>query len=176
MNEIKRKLVHLHHCRGASWNSIFSILKKDPEMLARMFRRVMTTPFQSAVAPDVKMISAVSSGEIVSGAWSPGRAALRRQAAGPRGSRSSVPFRSSRDRPPLRRAPRAHRRCRRRARGRLRRRGNRSARAPTRSAGIPRRRRSIRAGSRPNRDGVSPPMPRAASRAANARAAAATSA
>jgi DNA processing protein len=32
MNEIKRKLVHLHHCRGASWNSIFSILKKDPQL------------------------------------------------------------------------------------------------------------------------------------------------
>ena len=32
MNEFKRKLIHLHHCRGASWNNIFTILKKDPEL------------------------------------------------------------------------------------------------------------------------------------------------
>ncbi|WP_394232544.1 DNA-processing protein DprA [Niallia oryzisoli] len=28
----KQKLVHLHHCRGASWNSIYTILKKDPQL------------------------------------------------------------------------------------------------------------------------------------------------
>lgn len=32
MNELKQKLVHLHHCRGASWNTIYSILKKDPQL------------------------------------------------------------------------------------------------------------------------------------------------
>ena len=32
MNEFKQKLIHLHHCRGVSWNSIFTILKKDPEL------------------------------------------------------------------------------------------------------------------------------------------------
>ena len=32
MNEFKQKLIHLHHCRGASWNNIFTILKKDPEL------------------------------------------------------------------------------------------------------------------------------------------------
>lgn len=28
----KQKLVHLHHCRGASWDSIYAILKKDPQL------------------------------------------------------------------------------------------------------------------------------------------------
>ena len=37
-------------------------------MFARMFRWVMTTPFGSAVAPDVKMISAVSSAVSSTGA------------------------------------------------------------------------------------------------------------
>ena len=32
MNEFKQKLIHLHHCRGANWNGIFTILKKDPEL------------------------------------------------------------------------------------------------------------------------------------------------
>jgi DNA processing protein len=32
MDEFKQRLIHLHHCRGASWNSIFTILKKDPEL------------------------------------------------------------------------------------------------------------------------------------------------
>ena len=40
----------------------FAISRSIGTMLARMFRCVMTTPLGSAVAPDVKMISAVSSG------------------------------------------------------------------------------------------------------------------
>jgi len=28
----KQKLVHLHQCRGASWESIYTILKKDPQL------------------------------------------------------------------------------------------------------------------------------------------------
>lgn len=32
MHELKQRLVHLHHCRGVSWNIIFSILKKDPQL------------------------------------------------------------------------------------------------------------------------------------------------
>ncbi|WP_071395350.1 DNA-processing protein DprA [Bacillus tuaregi] len=28
----KQRLIHLHHCRGASWDSIFTILKKDPQL------------------------------------------------------------------------------------------------------------------------------------------------
>lgn len=32
MNEFKQRLVHLHHCQGASWNIIFTILKKDPQL------------------------------------------------------------------------------------------------------------------------------------------------
>lgn len=32
MNKFKQRLIHLHHCQGASWNIIFTILKKDPQL------------------------------------------------------------------------------------------------------------------------------------------------
>ena len=32
MNEFKHRLIHLHHCRGVNWNSILTILKKDPDL------------------------------------------------------------------------------------------------------------------------------------------------
>lgn len=32
MNEFNKRLIHLHHCRGAGWSTIFSILKKDPQL------------------------------------------------------------------------------------------------------------------------------------------------
>ena len=32
MNEFKQRLVHLHHCRGVSWNIIYALLKKDPQL------------------------------------------------------------------------------------------------------------------------------------------------
>ena len=32
MNEFKQRLIHLHHCRGVNWNSIWTILKKDPDL------------------------------------------------------------------------------------------------------------------------------------------------
>lgn len=32
MNEFKRRLILLHHCRGASWKIIYKLLKTDPEL------------------------------------------------------------------------------------------------------------------------------------------------
>ncbi|CAM3417047.1 DNA-processing protein DprA [Cytobacillus oceanisediminis] len=32
MEEFNKKLAHLHHCKGVSWNMILSILKKDPQL------------------------------------------------------------------------------------------------------------------------------------------------
>ena len=32
MNEFKRRLVHLHHCRGIGWDQIYTLLKKDPQL------------------------------------------------------------------------------------------------------------------------------------------------
>ncbi len=32
MIEFKEKLVHLHHCTGASWKNIFTILRNDPQL------------------------------------------------------------------------------------------------------------------------------------------------
>ena len=32
MNEFKIRLVHLHHCRGISWDLIYTILKQDPQL------------------------------------------------------------------------------------------------------------------------------------------------
>lgn len=32
MNTFKQRLIHLHHCRGATWNIINAILKKDPQL------------------------------------------------------------------------------------------------------------------------------------------------
>lgn len=32
MNEFTKRLIHLHHCRGVSWNLIYNILKKDPQL------------------------------------------------------------------------------------------------------------------------------------------------
>jgi DNA processing protein len=32
MNDFKKRLVHLHHCTGASWKNILTILKKDPQL------------------------------------------------------------------------------------------------------------------------------------------------
>jgi DNA processing protein len=46
MNDFKRKLIHLHHCRGASWNNIFTILKKDPE-LHELYQNGIETCFLS---------------------------------------------------------------------------------------------------------------------------------
>ena len=45
----------------------FSTSRSTGTMLASTLRWVMTTPFGSAVAPDVKMISAVASGPIAGG-------------------------------------------------------------------------------------------------------------
>ena len=46
---------------GRAYFRYFTISRSTGTMLARTFRCVMTTPFGSAVAPEVKMISAVSS-------------------------------------------------------------------------------------------------------------------
>jgi hypothetical protein len=46
---------------GFAYFRYFAISPSMGTMLARMFRWVMTTPLGSAVAPEVKMISAVSS-------------------------------------------------------------------------------------------------------------------
>ncbi|MFE8699062.1 DNA-processing protein DprA [Cytobacillus sp. FJAT-54145] len=32
MDDFKLRLIHLHHCRGASWQVIFQLLKKDPQL------------------------------------------------------------------------------------------------------------------------------------------------
>jgi DNA processing protein len=32
MNEFKIRLAHLHHCRGISWDLIYTILKQDPQL------------------------------------------------------------------------------------------------------------------------------------------------
>ncbi|WP_428908673.1 DNA-processing protein DprA [Niallia sp. Krafla_26] len=32
MKDFKKRLVHLHHCRGVGWNQIYTILKKDPQL------------------------------------------------------------------------------------------------------------------------------------------------
>lgn len=32
MEEFKKKLIHLHHCKGIGWNTIFHLLKADPEL------------------------------------------------------------------------------------------------------------------------------------------------
>ncbi len=46
---------------GLAYFLYFAISRSIGTMFARMLRCVMTTPLGSAVAPDVKMISAVSS-------------------------------------------------------------------------------------------------------------------
>ena len=115
----------------------FIISRSMGMMFARMFRCVMTTPFGSAVAPDVKMISAVSSAfASVFGATGSAFALASGSRFGGRPGRSE---RSSR------------RRSARRARGNRATRDSRSARRRRRRADIPRTRRSTRAGSRSRR-------------------------
>src|SRR5687767_8818237 len=48
---------------GFAYFLYFAISRSIGTMFARMLRWVMTTPLGSDVAPDVKMISAVSSGD-----------------------------------------------------------------------------------------------------------------
>ena len=55
---------------GRAYFRYFTISRSTGTMLARTLRCVMTTPFGSAVAPEVKMISAVSSRVTAArGAW-----------------------------------------------------------------------------------------------------------
>ena len=60
---------------GRPHRRYFSTSRSTGTMFARTFRCVMTTPLGSAVAPDVKMISATSSREIVGlkATWPEGR-------------------------------------------------------------------------------------------------------
>jgi DNA processing protein len=46
MNEFKHRLIHLHHCRGVNWNSIWTILKKDPD-LHRLYQNEIETQLLS---------------------------------------------------------------------------------------------------------------------------------
>lgn len=32
MDEFKKRLIHLHHCRGVGWKTIFQILRNDPQL------------------------------------------------------------------------------------------------------------------------------------------------
>ena len=56
-----RRLRNRIGANGVAHFRYFSTSRSTGTMLASTFRWVMTTPFGSAVAPDVKMISATSS-------------------------------------------------------------------------------------------------------------------
>ena len=51
MNEFKKRLIHLHHCRGITWNIIFTILKKDPQ-LKRLYDFDINEYFSPKVIPN----------------------------------------------------------------------------------------------------------------------------
>src|SRR5437763_1815114 len=68
-----RRFRNLNGKKGLPHFLYFRISRSTGTMFARTLRCVMTTPFGSAVAPDVKMISATSSRVIGSGGGSPAR-------------------------------------------------------------------------------------------------------
>ena len=45
MNDFKERLVHLHHCPGASWKTSFTILKKDPQLNSLYDEQLLKTLF-----------------------------------------------------------------------------------------------------------------------------------
>ena len=131
----------------------FRISRSTGTMFARMLRWVMTTPLGSAVAPDVKMISATSSRAIVasgatSGTPSPLQSSSCSFQTGASIARVAVANRRDvlADQHQLRRDDAADAREESRAT-----RGSRSARRRCRGAGSPRTRRSIPGGSRSRR-------------------------
>jgi DNA processing protein len=54
MNEFKQRLVHLHHCQGVSWNIIFTILKKDPQLQSLYDSRIRNHIPSPAVANTIQ--------------------------------------------------------------------------------------------------------------------------
>lgn len=50
MHDFKRRLIHLHHCTGASWKHIFSILKKDPHLNNLYNEQLLKSCLPSSVA------------------------------------------------------------------------------------------------------------------------------
>ncbi len=50
MNEFTKRLIHLHHCRGISWNLIYNILKKDPQ-LTHLYQQDLLDYISSQTAP-----------------------------------------------------------------------------------------------------------------------------
>lgn len=55
MDDFKKKLVHLHHCRGASWKTIFYLLKNDP-MLQSLYETPAKESFPSLSSSTVKSL------------------------------------------------------------------------------------------------------------------------
>ena len=45
MNEFKHRLIHLHHCRGVNWNSIWTILKT--QLLSPAIKNTLKDDLQS---------------------------------------------------------------------------------------------------------------------------------
>ncbi|MBP2240114.1 DNA processing protein [Cytobacillus eiseniae] len=51
MNDFTMRLVHLHHCRGIGWNTIFQLLKADPELTSLYYLKMndLNLPKTSAI-------------------------------------------------------------------------------------------------------------------------------
>ena len=54
MNEFKHRLIHLHHCRGINWNSIFTILKRDPELHRLYQNEIESAPLSPSIINTLK--------------------------------------------------------------------------------------------------------------------------
>ncbi|MBB6443830.1 DNA-processing protein DprA [Bacillus benzoevorans] len=56
MNDFKKRLVLLHHCPGASWKHILSILKKDPQLISlydeQRLKDFIPSPAANAILKD----------------------------------------------------------------------------------------------------------------------------